>query len=178
TLLLGMKFGEHEYKVMGLAPYAPASQAERAHEALRSVFALEPTTPARFAWKRRGPRYRQLLEATPGLRFGAGAAGGGPRAPGGGGADGREAGRRAPGAGRGRVHERQGQRAARRGAVAARPVRVPVVRRRVERGRCRVSRLARARRGRGAAASARARLSRTLDRRSRRRDADPHPPPP
>ena len=75
TLLLGMKFGEHEYKVMGLAPYAPASQAERAHEALRSVFALEPTTPARFAWKRRGPRYRQLLEATLGLRFDAIAAG-------------------------------------------------------------------------------------------------------
>jgi carbamoyltransferase len=75
TLLLGMKFGEHEYKVMGLAPYAPASQAERAHEALRSMFALEPTTPARFAWKRRGPRYRQLLEATLGLRFDAIAAG-------------------------------------------------------------------------------------------------------
>jgi carbamoyltransferase len=75
TLLLGMKFGEHEYKVMGLAPYAPAGQAERAYDALRSVFALEPTTPARFAWKRRGPRYRQLLEATLGLRFDAIAAG-------------------------------------------------------------------------------------------------------
>src|SRR5437667_449319 len=25
TLVLGMKFGEHEYKVMGLAPYAPDS---------------------------------------------------------------------------------------------------------------------------------------------------------
>jgi carbamoyltransferase len=29
TLLLGMKFGEHEYKVMGLAPYAPARAVER-----------------------------------------------------------------------------------------------------------------------------------------------------
>jgi carbamoyltransferase len=75
TLLLGMKFGEHEYKVMGLAPYAPAGQAERAYEALGSVFGLEPTTPARFAWKRRGPRYRLLLEATLGLRFDAVAAG-------------------------------------------------------------------------------------------------------
>src|SRR5436309_136024 len=46
TLLLGMKFGEHEYKVMGLAPYAPARQAERAHEALSAVFRLEATTPA------------------------------------------------------------------------------------------------------------------------------------
>ena len=75
TLLLGMKFGEHEYKVMGLAPYAPARQAERAHEALSAVFGLEATTPARFAWKRRGPRYRLLLETTLGLRFDAVAAG-------------------------------------------------------------------------------------------------------
>src|SRR5438477_9092629 len=69
TLLLGMKFGEHEYKVMGLAPYAPARQAERAFEALGAVFGLEPTTPARFGWKRRGQRYRLLLETTLGLRF-------------------------------------------------------------------------------------------------------------
>jgi carbamoyltransferase len=75
TLLLGMKFGEHEYKVMGLAPYAPARQAERAEAALREVFGLEETTPARFAWKRRGPRYRLLLEATLGQRFDAIAAG-------------------------------------------------------------------------------------------------------
>jgi len=75
TLLLGMKFGEHEYKVMGLAPYAPGGQAERAFAALSSVFGLEATTPARFAWKRRGPRYRVLLEATLGLRFDAIAAG-------------------------------------------------------------------------------------------------------
>src|SRR5467141_2514894 len=75
TLLLGMKFGEHEYKVMGLAPYAPAGQAERAFEALSAVFGLESTTPARFAWKRRGQRYRLLLETTLGLRFDAVAAG-------------------------------------------------------------------------------------------------------
>ena len=75
TLLLGMKFGEHEYKVMGLAPYAPARQAERAYEALQSVFGLEPAAPARFAWKKRGARYRLLLETTLGLRFDAVAAG-------------------------------------------------------------------------------------------------------
>ena len=75
TLLLGMKFGEHEYKVMGLAPYAPASQAQRAYEALSGVFGLEASTPARFVWKRRGPRYRLLLESTLGLRFDAIAAG-------------------------------------------------------------------------------------------------------
>jgi carbamoyltransferase len=75
TLLLGMKFGEHEYKVMGLAPYAPPRDAERAEASLREVFDLEPSSPARFAWKRRGPRYRQLLEATLGQRFDAIAAG-------------------------------------------------------------------------------------------------------
>ena len=75
TLLLGMKFGEHEYKVMGLAPYAPAAQAERAYAALAEVFALEADTPARFAWKRRGARYRLLLDATLGHRFDAVAAG-------------------------------------------------------------------------------------------------------
>jgi carbamoyltransferase len=69
TLLLGMKPGEHEYKVMGLAPYASARETERAAAALRGVFDLVPGEPCRFAWTRRGPRYRQLLEATLGLRF-------------------------------------------------------------------------------------------------------------
>ncbi|HXH84688.1 MAG TPA: carbamoyltransferase C-terminal domain-containing protein [Candidatus Tectomicrobia bacterium] len=68
TLLLGMKFGEHEYKVMGLAPYAPARATERAHAALREVFDLDEAT-GQFAWKRRDARYRLLLEATLGLRF-------------------------------------------------------------------------------------------------------------
>ncbi len=75
TLLLGMKFGEHEYKVMGLAPYASAVATERAAAALGEVFGLDPTSPARFAWKRRGARYRLLLEATLGLRFDAVAGG-------------------------------------------------------------------------------------------------------
>src|SRR5204862_795179 len=71
----GMKFGEHEYKVMGLAPYAQARAAERAEAALREVFALSEGTPAQFEWRRRGARYRQLLEATLGQRFDAIAAG-------------------------------------------------------------------------------------------------------
>jgi carbamoyltransferase len=69
TLLLGMKFGEHEYKVMGLAPYASRWSTERAAAALRDVFDLVEDAPCRFAWKRRGERYRMLLEATLGLRF-------------------------------------------------------------------------------------------------------------
>jgi carbamoyltransferase len=69
TLLLGMRAGEHEYKVMGLAPYAPATATERAAVALREVFDWRADDPALFAWKRRGPRYRLLLEATLGQRF-------------------------------------------------------------------------------------------------------------
>ena len=69
TLLLGMRAGEHEYKVMGLAPYASATATERAATALRSVFDWRDGEPALFAWKRRGARYRLLLEATLGLRF-------------------------------------------------------------------------------------------------------------
>jgi carbamoyltransferase len=69
TLLLGMTFGEHEYKVMGLAPYAPVAAAERAAAALRTVFDFERGRPCRFAWKKRGGRYRVLLGATLGQRF-------------------------------------------------------------------------------------------------------------
>jgi carbamoyltransferase len=75
TLLLGMKFGEHEYKVMGLAPYAPAAATARAAAALGGVFGLVDGTPATFAWRRRGTRYRQLLDATLGQRFDAVAGG-------------------------------------------------------------------------------------------------------
>jgi carbamoyltransferase len=69
TLLLGMKPGEHEYKVMGLAPYAPTRETERAVAALGRVFAMSEGQPSLFEWRRRGPLYRALLEATLGLRF-------------------------------------------------------------------------------------------------------------
>ncbi len=69
TLLLGMKFGEHEYKVMGLAPYAPEKSARRAQAAFRDVFDLEEGRPARFRWLKPGERYQLLLRATLGLRF-------------------------------------------------------------------------------------------------------------
>jgi carbamoyltransferase len=69
TLLLGMKPGEHEYKVMGLAPYAPTRETERAVAALGRVFAMGEGKPSLFEWRRRGPLYRALLEATLGLRF-------------------------------------------------------------------------------------------------------------
>jgi carbamoyltransferase len=69
TLVLGMKFGEHEYKVMGLAPYAPAAGAQRAEARLREVFDLEDSRPARFRWRQPGERYPLLLRATLGQRF-------------------------------------------------------------------------------------------------------------
>src|SRR2546422_1714348 len=69
TLLLGMKPGEHEYKVMGLAPYAPAGSTDRAAAALGVVFDFADGRPCRFEWRKPGPLYRALLEATLGLRF-------------------------------------------------------------------------------------------------------------
>jgi carbamoyltransferase len=69
TLALGMKFGEHEYKVMGMAPYAPEKYARRAEEALRAVFDLDEGQPARFRWLAPGERYQLLLRAMVGLRF-------------------------------------------------------------------------------------------------------------
>ena len=75
TLLLGMKFGEHEYKVMGLAPYAGPRYAERAQSTLERVFGLDEGQPASFRWRERGNRYQALLTATLGLRFDAIAAG-------------------------------------------------------------------------------------------------------
>ena len=57
TLALGMKFGEHEYKVMGLAPYAPEAQARRAEAALREVFDLAGRSPASATRSCSGPRW-------------------------------------------------------------------------------------------------------------------------
>ncbi len=69
TLAMGMKFGEHEYKVMGMAPYAPEKYAARAEAALREVFDLDEGRPARFRWRAQGERYQLLLRAMVGLRF-------------------------------------------------------------------------------------------------------------
>jgi carbamoyltransferase len=75
TLALGMKFGEHEYKVMGMAPYAGEKYAQRAEAVLRGVFDLEEGHPALFRWQEPGERYALLLKATLGLRFDAVAGG-------------------------------------------------------------------------------------------------------
>jgi carbamoyltransferase len=75
TLALGMKFGEHEYKVMGLAPYASPRWAAEAATALRGVFGLDGGRPARFRWRAPGERYPLLVKATLGQRFDAVAGG-------------------------------------------------------------------------------------------------------
>jgi carbamoyltransferase len=54
---------------MGLARYASEAATARAAAAFREVFDFVDDTPCRFEWKRRGSRYRTLLEATLGLRF-------------------------------------------------------------------------------------------------------------
>jgi carbamoyltransferase len=69
TLYLGMKFGEHEYKVMGLAPYASEPGRRRGYRVLKELFDLHEGTPCRFEWKKRGERYQLLLRACLGLRF-------------------------------------------------------------------------------------------------------------
>src|SRR5262249_58234803 len=65
TLALGMKFGEHEYKVMGMAPYASEQHASRAEAALREVFDLEAGTPAPLPRRQPGGPLRPLLPPTP-----------------------------------------------------------------------------------------------------------------
>jgi carbamoyltransferase len=50
TALLGMVPLEHEYKLMGMAPYAPASGADRAYRELAGMF--EFTGPDGLSWQR------------------------------------------------------------------------------------------------------------------------------
>ena len=71
-----MKFGEHEYKVMGLAPYAPEpARGARGGGAARASSISRKGGPRAFAGARPGERYQLLLRATLGLRFDAVAGG-------------------------------------------------------------------------------------------------------
>jgi len=78
THLMGMKPHEHEYKLMGMAPYADPDYAERVTGVLRRYLGLDPRNPLLF--RRRiqeptalcEPRLRKDLE---GFRFDAIAAG-------------------------------------------------------------------------------------------------------
>lgn len=49
TYFLGMKPHEHEYKVMGLAPYAKSEDVERVYKKIRNVIELDKKNPLTFS---------------------------------------------------------------------------------------------------------------------------------
>lgn len=65
TFLLGMMPNEHEYKLMGLAPYAPSRGADTVYQALRGYLILSSRNP--LIWER-GRGYPNAYEAYPYLR--------------------------------------------------------------------------------------------------------------
>lgn len=48
TKYLGMKPGEHEYKVMGLAPYAKAKDVQKVFEKIKDIIVLDPKNKFKF----------------------------------------------------------------------------------------------------------------------------------
>ncbi|MEE9276577.1 MAG: carbamoyltransferase C-terminal domain-containing protein [bacterium] len=69
TLYLGMRQLEHEYKVMGLAPYAPEWGRKRSYDVLRKMIVFETSKGPRFRWKVRKDRFRYLMENLARHRF-------------------------------------------------------------------------------------------------------------
>jgi carbamoyltransferase len=51
TMYLGMKPGEHEYKVMGLAPYAKKYEADKVYEIVKDLLILDEKNPLIFKTK-------------------------------------------------------------------------------------------------------------------------------
>ncbi len=169
TLALGMKFGEDEHKVMGLAPYAPDRYAARAEAALRAALRSGRRAAGALPVAHAGGALPGL-PASPGgaalrRRRGRRAAPPRGRPPAVEPADAPALRRRTPRPGRRCLHERQGQHADRPGGLGGRALRLPVLRRRVERGGRRVPRLRAGVRAPGRAgrpAALRARLPRVL----------------
>jgi len=69
TLFLGMRQLEHEYKVMGLAPYAPDYGKKKSYEVMSKMIEFDPSDPPRFRWKVRRERFRFLMENLARHRF-------------------------------------------------------------------------------------------------------------
>lgn len=71
TAFLGMRILEHEYKVMGLAPYAKEQYAQTTYERLfKPVFDLDPENPMRFkSTVPTGAFYDHLCKNAVGERF-------------------------------------------------------------------------------------------------------------
>lgn len=70
TKYLGMKPGEHEYKVMGLAPYAKEKQVNELYETIKNFITIDPFNPLRFTSRlNTQDTYRFLKKHMEGVRF-------------------------------------------------------------------------------------------------------------
>jgi carbamoyltransferase len=69
TFLMGMRPHEHEYKLMGLAPYAYSSRAEMIRQKLQHYLDLDPANPLRFKRKVRERTTMLLPRMAHDLRF-------------------------------------------------------------------------------------------------------------
>lgn len=62
TMFLGMKPHEHEYKVMGLAPYAKDEDVNKLYDIIKSTVYLDPSNKLRFSTPFNTQDYDQYLE--------------------------------------------------------------------------------------------------------------------
>ena len=72
TVFLGMRQLEHEHKVMGMAPYAPASGREEALKVFREMMEYVPAgreEGAQFRWRVRKRRFAHLMMKLARMRF-------------------------------------------------------------------------------------------------------------
>ena len=72
TVFLGMRQLEHEHKVMGMAPYAPAHGREEVHRIFREMLEYVPAgikEGARFRWRVRKRRFAHLMMKLARMRF-------------------------------------------------------------------------------------------------------------
>lgn len=69
TLIMGMKLGEHEYKVMGLAPYATNREATKSWRVFENMFEIRDDLIAYAEGKKLKDHYFSLKDAFEGHRF-------------------------------------------------------------------------------------------------------------
>jgi len=70
TKYLGMKPGEHEYKVMGLAPYAKIKDVQKVFEKIKDIIILDPKNKLKFyARFNMQDMYEYLKKNMEGVRF-------------------------------------------------------------------------------------------------------------
>jgi carbamoyltransferase len=69
TMMLGMKLGEHEYKVMGLAPYAPEREVRKSWEVFKGMFTVSEDVIAYAPGRKPVDLYFTFKEAFDAHRF-------------------------------------------------------------------------------------------------------------